>query len=277
MVGPSWGLVHYWGMERGQADEDVQAGFRESIEDAGFTDPVGLYNAANDLQRMSKADAIEVLYVLVIEAGVTEALLNYGTFLWGAGRLHDALVPLLKAHEAHDPGAAPTLGQIYLELNEPDEAIGWFHRAGDHPAVPVRLAYAHRARGDEQAALAVLHAGKDTNPEAAVELVLTGDLDTAEAISLLEHHVDAGHLDVLVPLANLYGQTHQKTREIAALRRAVAAGETHAVHNLGLVLWEAGHRQEGRSLLTAAARDGDQLASRALHRIKRKRHRKNPG
>lgn len=120
----------------------------------------------------------------------------------------------------------------------------------------------------------MLRAAKDTNPEVAVELVTTGNLETDEAIALLEHHAEGGDVDVLIPLANLYGELNRKAEEIAVLRQAVASGEPHAVHNLGLVLWHAGYRKEGRTFLKAAARNGDQLASRALHRIRRKRHAK---
>jgi tetratricopeptide (TPR) repeat protein len=62
--------------------------------------------------------------------------------------------------------------------------------------------------------------------------------------------------------------------EIELLRRAVAVGEPNALHNLGLALWQAGHRQEGRTLLKEAAQSGDQLAAQALHGLRRKRRKR---
>lgn len=72
-------------VEIAHKEDDGQLSFRQSIEDAEFADPKALYNAANDLQRISKAEAVEVLYLLAIDANVTAVLLNYGAFLWGKG------------------------------------------------------------------------------------------------------------------------------------------------------------------------------------------------
>ncbi|MHA7294098.1 tetratricopeptide repeat protein [Arthrobacter sp. HLT1-21] len=255
-------------------EDDRQCSFRASIKHARFTDPDGLFNAANDLQKISKAEAVEVLYLLAIDAGVTDALLNYGTFLWDEGKLGPAIAPLKKAYEANDPHAAPTLGQIYLELDDAENAILWFQRAGDHPTVPVRLARAYRAQGNQRSALKVLIEAKDNNAEAAVELVLDGELSGHAAVALLQHHAARGSVDVLIPLANLYGEMGRTSEEIAVLRQAVGAGEPNAAHNLGLALWHSGYRQEGRALLKTAAHNGDRLARRALERLRRKHPRK---
>lgn len=253
-------------------ENDGKLSFRQTIEDAEL-EPETLYNAANDLRRISKAEAIELLYQLAIDAGVTDALLNYGSFLWGEGKPKQAIPLLEQAYEADDPHAALTLGQIYFELNDAKTAITWFERSGDHPYVPVRLSRAYRALGAENTALRILLEVKDTNHEAAVELVLNGELEVDESIELLERHMDEGGVDVLIPLANLYGTKGRAADEIELLRRAVTAGEPNALHNLGLALWQAGHRQEGKTLLKKAAQNGDQLAVHTLHSL-RKKHRK---
>ncbi|WP_159620272.1 tetratricopeptide repeat protein [Arthrobacter zhaoguopingii] len=266
-------------VEQMRPEDNRRLSFRKSIEYAGFTTPEGLYDAANDLRHISKADAVEVLYLLAIDAGVTDAgvtdaLLNYGIFLWDEGRLREALLPLEKAYDARDQHAALTLAQVHLDLGDAETAIAWFERAEAHPAVPLRLARAYRALGDHQRALSVLQEAKDTNPEAAVELVLMGELKGDEAIALLQQHADWGSVDVLIPLANLHGEDNRPAEEIALLRRALDSGEPNAAHNLGLALWNAGHRQEGRTLLKDAARNGDKLAGDALNRLRRKRPRK---
>lgn len=256
-----------------QEESDGKVSFRQTIEDAEL-EPETLYNAANDLQRISKAEAIELLYQMAIDAGVTDALLNYGIFLWYEGKLKQAIPPLEQAYEADDQHAALTLGQIYFELNDAKTAITWFERSGDHPYLPVRLSRAYRSLGAENTALRILLEAKEENPEAAVELVLSGELEVDESIELLERHTDEGGVDVLIPLANLYGMKGRVADEIELLRRAVAAGEPNAVHNLGLALWQAGHRQEGRTLLKEAAQSGDQLAAQALHGLRRKRRKR---
>lgn len=138
----------------------------------------------------------------------------------------------------------------------------------------MRLARAHQARGDEATALRILREAKDINPEAATELVLTNNIQGDEAITLRQHHANNDSVDVSIPLANLYNEMKRTSEEIALLRRAVTAGEPNAVHNLGLALWQAEHQKEGKALLKTAARKGDQLASRALHRLRRRGHRK---
>ncbi len=66
-----------------------------------------------------KTEAVEVFYLLAIDAGVTDALLNYGSFFWGEGKLRQAIPFLERAYEAHDQHAALTLGQIYLNSRMP--------------------------------------------------------------------------------------------------------------------------------------------------------------
>lgn len=137
---------------------------------------------------------------------------------------------------------------------------------------PVPRAY--RALGAENTALRILLEAKEKNPEAAVELALSGELEVDELIKLLVRHMDEGGVDVLIPLANLYGTKGHATDEIELLHRAVAAGEPNALHNLGLALWQAGHRQEGRTLLKEAAQSGDRLAAQALHGLRKKRRKR---
>ncbi|MFE5839172.1 tetratricopeptide repeat protein, partial [Arthrobacter sp. NPDC056493] len=137
--------------------------FRSSVEMILSNDPDGLFNAANDLTQISKSEAIEVLYLLAIEHGVTEAYLNYGWFLRDINRPKEALVQFQKALEAGDPQAAFYLGETSLEMGRHLDAIRWLRLAGDDPFVPLRLARAYRAVGDELSAVEVLREGCETS------------------------------------------------------------------------------------------------------------------
>ncbi|MBP2215160.1 tetratricopeptide repeat protein [Arthrobacter sp. CAN_C5] len=244
--------------------------FRSSLELILSGDPAGLFNAANDLQQISKSEAIEILYLLAIEHREEEALLNYGYFLCERGRPDEGIVYFEKAYASGDPKAAFALGQEQLEMGNPLEAIKWLRIAGEHPYVPLRLAIAYRAVGDEMSAVEVLRAGSEQSAEAAVELIQTTDqLDTDSSIRLLEKHLENGDVDVLLPLADLYSKVGRHADGIELLRRSVAAGEPHALHNLGVALWEDGQTSEGKATLKKAAQKGDRLAVEKLHQIRR--------
>jgi len=212
--------------------------FRSSVELILSGDPDGLFNAANDLTRVSKSEAVEVLYRLAIEQGVKEAYLNYGLFLRDINRPKDALVQFEKAHAVGDPKAAYLLGETNWEMERHAEAIKWLRLAGSDTYVPLRLARSYRALGDEESAVKVLREGSETRAEAAVEYV----------------HSKAGNPE----------------KEIELLRRSVAEGEPNALHNLGLALWESGQTREGKALLKKAAQQGDKLSPKVLHNLRGK-------
>ncbi|MFP3463537.1 tetratricopeptide repeat protein [Arthrobacter globiformis] len=245
--------------------------FRSSVELILSDDPDGLFNAANDLTQISKSEAIEVLYLLAIEHGVTEAYLNYGWFLRDINRPKEALAQFHKALELGDPQAAYYLGETSLEMGKNLEAIKWLRLAGGNPFLPLRLAKAYRAVGDELSAVEVLREGCETSPEAAVELIhTTNDLDLDAAINLLEKHLENGEVGVLIVLADLYSKTGNTQKEIELLRRSVAEGEPNALHNLGFALWNSGQVREGRALLKKAAQQGDKLSPKVLRKIRGK-------
>jgi len=234
-------------------------------------DPDGLFNAANDLTQISKSAAIEVLYLLAIEHGVKDAYVNYGWFLRDINRPTEALAQFRKALEVGDPKAAYYLGETSLEMGKHLEAIKWLRLAGSNPSVPLRLARAYRALGDEDSAVKVLREGSETSAEAAVELIhTTNELDLEGAISLLEKHLQNGKVDVLIVLADLYSKAGNPEKEIELLRRSVAEGEPNALHNLGLALWQSGHTREGKALLKKAAQQGDRLSPKVLHNLRGK-------
>jgi tetratricopeptide (TPR) repeat protein len=245
--------------------------FRSSVELILSGDPDGLFNAANDLLEISRPEAVEALYRLAIEAGVKEAYLNYGSFLRDINRPKEALVQFEKAHAVGDPKAAYFLGETNWEMQRHREAIKWLLLAGNNPYVPLRLARAYRALGDEDSAAKVLREGSQTSAEAAVEFIhTTSELDLESAISLLQKHLDNGAVDVLIVLADLYSKAGNQEKEIELLRRSVAEGEPNAMHNLGLALWQSGHTREGKALLKKAAQQGDKLSPKVLHNLRRK-------
>lgn len=250
--------------------------FRESLEDILAGKAVGLFNAANDLRRLNKAQAIEVMYASAIDHGVQEALLNFGNFLVENNRLDEAITQYKKAHQAGDKHASFALGQTFLQLNQPAAAIHWLLKAKDNPYTPLRLAMAYRASGEEESAVNALRCSKEESPEAAVELIQTTDeLDINESIHLLERHLEKGSLEVLIPLAELYSQTGRKAESIELLQRSVSSGEPNALHNLGLALWEYGEFTEGERTLKRAAQLGDELAVETLKEIKRTKRQRN--
>lgn len=247
------------------------ANFRSSVEQILGGDPDGLFNAANDLLRISESEAVETLYLLAIEHGVTGAYLNYGWFLRDRNRPEEALVLFEKAHDLGDRKAAFYLGETYLELDKYLEAIKWLRRSSWTTYVPLRLARAYRGVGDELSALEVLRDGMQTSSEAARELIHTTDeLDLQASIDLLERHLSGGDTDVLILLAELYSKAGKPEKEIELLRRSVAEGEPNALHNLGLALWNSGQAREGRAVLKKAAQRGDKLSSKVLHDIRGK-------
>jgi tetratricopeptide (TPR) repeat protein len=151
------------------------------------------------------------------------------------------------------------------------EAIKWLRLAGDNPFVPLRLARAYRAVGDELSAVEVLREGCETSPEAAIELNhTTDDLELDAAINRLEQHLENGKVEVLIVLADLYSKAGNTQKEIEFLRRSVAEGEPNALHNLGFALWNSGQVREGRALLKKAAQQGDKLSPKVLRQIRGK-------
>lgn len=250
--------------------------FKSSIDQILENDADGLFNAANDLQEITKNDAIEVLYTMAIEREVTEAYLNFGMFLTANNRTKEAMVQFILAHENGDPMAAVALGQAYLDAGNPSAAVNWLRKAGENPYAPLRLAQAYRALGNESSAVEVLLNGSSYSSEAATELITTtNELDLPTSIQLLEHHLDNGEVDVLIPLANLYSLLGQKDKEIELLRRSVEEGESNAMHNLGVALSESGNDREGHKVLLAAARSGDKISAGTLRRLQRKVHRRH--
>lgn len=247
---------------------------RSSIEMVLDGDPDGLFNTANDLQKMGKTDIIETLYLMAIERGVNEAYLNLGLFLNGLGRIKEAIPHYRRAFELDDPNAAVALGQAYFEIGKYADAVRWLKTAGTNPNAALCLAKSYRALGDITSATQALHEGSRYSHEAATELVTTTDeLDTEAAIRLLERHLADGAIDVLIPLANLYATAGNREKEIELLRRSVAAGEPFARHNLGVALSQAGESKEGFALLRQAAAAGDTKSPGTLRRLRRKRHR----
>lgn len=218
---------------RSLADE-----FRLSVEEIFAGEITGFYNAANDLRKISHANAIEVFYRIAIDHGVRDALLNYGYFLQGEKRYSEALQWFLKAHAEGDAKASFAIGQTHLQLEDYAEAIRWLESSGDEPFIPLRLAQAYRGVGDEESALRVLIQSAETSSESAVELVLSGHLGLHDSIVLLEKHLGNGEMDVLIPLANLHAEVGDYPRSVELLRRSVALGEPHAAHNLQVTLLE---------------------------------------
>lgn len=241
----------------------------DDVQRALGGDPDALFNLANDLGRAPASEVREVLYRVAIERGVLGAWLNLGLMLDDDGRQAEAVDCYLCAHDEGDPMAALALGQAFADLGDLVNARTWFERAADHPATPLRLAVVLEGLGLDEQAAAVLESAAPTNAEAAVGRVLRGEVTGAEAVELLESHLDRGEIDVAVPLASLYEDEGRLGEAVALLRRSVDAGEPHAWHNLALLLWETGERDEALRCWERASADGDEMARAALSRHRR--------
>ena len=243
----------------------------DDVQRAFGGDPDALFNLANDLGRAPVSEVREVLYRVAIERGVLGAWLNLGHMLDEDGRQSEAVDCHLQAHEEGDPMAAFALGQAFANLGDLENARAWFERSVAHPATPLRLAVVLEGLGLGEQAAVVLESAVQANAEAAVGWVLRGRVTGAEAVALLESHLDRGEIDVAVPLAILYeGEGEGRVEEaVALLRRGVDAGEPHAWHNLALLLWEAGERDEALQLWEGASAAGDEMARAALASVRR--------
>lgn len=245
--------------------DDVEDDVRRAL--AG--DPEALFNLANDLGRATVSEVREVLYRVAIERGVLGARLNLANMLDADGRTAEAIDCYSRAYDEGDPMAAFALGQAFADLDDLENARTWFERAADHPATPLRLAVVLEGLGLGDQAAVVLERAAPTNAEAAVGWVHRGRVTGADAIELLELHLDRGEIDVAVPLASLYEDEGRIGEAVTLLRRSAAAGEPHAWHNLALLLWETGERDEAIRCWDRASTDGDEMARAALAGVRR--------
>lgn len=216
-----------------EAPDDIKDDVRRALGG----DPDALFNLANDLGRAPVSEVREVLFRAAIEQGVLGAWLNLGHMLDEDGRQAEAVDCYLRAHEKGDPMAAFALGQAFADLGDLENARAWFERSVAHPATPLRLAVVLEGLGLGEQAAVVLESAVQTNAEAAVGWVLRGRVNGAAAVALL--------------------------------RRRVDAGEPHAWHNLALLLWETGERDEALQLWEGASAAGDEMARAALASVRR--------
>ena len=245
----------------GAAPSESVASFTASVEEILAGSPDGLFNAAVDLGDVGVEQAREVLYRMAAARGVRDAWLNLAYVVLDSGRTDEGVALLGESARAGDPKGAFMYAQELEARGVLDDAARWYARADGVPGADMRRSRVLRALGHDAEALDVLRRAAADDAEAAVELVkhdraLTPD----DAVRLLESHRDAGAVDVLIPLSNLYEERGDDDAALSALQASYDAGEPHAALNLGVLLIRTGREDEGREYVREAALRGDELA-----------------
>lgn len=240
--------------------ERVADQFREWLEWVLDGDAIGLFNLANELNCGNATDVREAMYRIAVQKGVPEAAFNLGLMLQSQGREDDAISAVEAAHEMGDPQAALWLADCYERRGEIDKALHSARSSTDVEQAPQLLIWILERLGQHSEVADVARRFRLDNASAAVTWALTSSEPVEEKIKVLERHLEAGAIDVLIPLANLYQSVGRIDEALSALRESLNAGEPNARYNLGLVLRANGKSDEGRRQIRMAALDGDENA-----------------
>ena len=107
-----------------------------------------------------------------------------------------------------------------------------------------------------------LRAGKEAYPTAYADLahllMATGRRD--EGVRTLTDGVAAGHVECMLPLANILSERGDKAAAEDLYRRAYDRGDAYSAWNLAILLWETGRGTEAERWVWKAAEGGDDLA-----------------
>lgn len=229
-----------------------------------------VYNLANIFCNVSKAQLINTLYAYAYEAGVNESALNAGEFLESQGKLNAAREWYGVAFRDGDVRAAVLIAQLCEDRGDLREALVWYRKAREIPSVSAGYARVARALGFVDEAEALLWHHKDTEPEAAVELVLTSaSLAREDAITLLRDHWARGHDGVGVTLGNMLCERGDVDEALRVYRVAAENGDAYAAYNLGIELINNNNDKEGYQWILRAQEMGDKKAKRWLKKKKR--------
>lgn len=244
--------------EPGLADLDF------SVRLLSSTDPVVIYNIANDLAALGAGAAAAIFYEEAIRRGVDDAYLNLGYLYEDLGEAASALRMFTEAYRRGSVEGAFSAGQLLEAGGRLSEAQAWYERAATMPEAPPRLARVLRAQGALDDAWKVTCDSRLASWESAVDYALDHRVSAAEAIALLEDHAKAGSHEVAVTLADLYEREGRLAEAEQLLRTAAERGDLHAATNLGVLLHDSGREAEGNALWKRSAESGDELAGRLL-------------
>jgi TPR repeat protein len=214
----------------------------------------------SELQRFR--DAWERMHDGVTGTGYAEALRN-------AGRLEDAVAVCREVAELgysagyyewawleHGRGDVTRAIELMEEVaalleDDPDR----FYPIG----VAGHWRWEHR---NEVSAEPMLRAGMEAYPDARADLahLLMATGRRTEGVQTLADGVRAGHVECMLPLANIFSEDGDTDSAEALYRRAYELGDAYSAWNLAVLMWETGRGPEAQEWVWKAAEGGDDLA-----------------
>jgi tetratricopeptide (TPR) repeat protein len=202
-----------------------------------------------------------------VRDGVTGT--RYAEGLRGAGRLDEAVTV---CREVADLGFFVGYYEwAWLEHDRGDvtraielmEEVAALQEDDPDRAYPIGVAghwrWDHR---NELAAEPMLRAGMDAYPEARADLahLLMATGRRTEGVQMLADGVRAGHVECMLPLANVFSEEGDADSAEALYRRAYELGDAYSAWNLAVLMWESGRGAEAQEWVWKAAEGGDELA-----------------
>jgi tetratricopeptide (TPR) repeat protein len=108
----------------------------------------------------------------------------------------------------------------------------------------------------------MLRLGMEAYPEARADLahLLMATGRRTEGVQTLADGVREGHVECMLPLANVFSEDGDKDSAEALYRRAYDLGDAYSAWNLAVLLWETDRGDEAQQWVWKAAEGGDDLA-----------------
>jgi tetratricopeptide (TPR) repeat protein len=251
--------------DRGEAG-GAEYCFRRASE---LGDAVGAFNLGNCLRGQGRLrDAVDA-YELALERGETDAWLNLGMVLGDLGDLAGAMRAYEQAERAGDSAGAVMLAFELREQGERGTAFAAMERAegAGHELAAAVLACWRWCTSLDPALEPALRAAAEHYPSARADLAHlladTGRVDEARRVLL--RGMELGETESMVPLGNLYADVlGDDAAAEAAYRAGAELDDTHAHHNLAVLLERHGDRAGAERHFRQAAAGGDTPAAAAL-------------
>jgi tetratricopeptide (TPR) repeat protein len=227
------------------------------------------FNLGNTLAGQGRFREAVDAYELALERGESDAWLNLGMVLDDLGDLAGAMRAYEQAERAGDSGGAVMLAFALREQGERDAAFEVVERAsaaGNERAAAV-LACWRWCESLDPSLEPALRAGAELYPPARADLgrllVDTGRVEEGRLVYL--QGLELGETESMVPLGNLYADVlGDDAAAEAAYRAGAELGDTHAHHNLAVLLERHGDLVGAERHFRQAAEGGDTLAAAAL-------------
>jgi tetratricopeptide (TPR) repeat protein len=252
------------------ADSDEAGGAEYCFRRASdLGDAAAAFNLGNTLAGQKRFREAVGAYELALERGETDAWLNLGMVLDELGDLAGAMRAYEQAERVGDRSGTVMLAFALREQGERDAAFEAMERAeaaGNELAAAVLACWRWDTSLDPSLEPA-LRAGAELYPSARADLgqllVSTGRIEEGRLVFL--RGMELGETDSMVPLGNLYADVlGDDAAAEAAYRAGAELGDTHAHHNLAVLLQRHGDPVGAERHFRQAAEGGDALAAAAL-------------